>query len=206
MIGLICKKIGMTQIFDKNGRIVPVTLVQAGPCHVVQRKTIETDGYSAIQLGFVEIPDKKVKKPLLGHFKKQNSKNYRYLKEFRLNEKQDFAPGDILDVDLFKQNEIVKVTGISKGKGFAGVVKRHHFAGFEQSHGVHESFRGPGSIGQCAQPSRVFKGVRMAGHMGNEQVTIKNLRIVKIDKESNLIMVKGAIPGHKNSIVYIIKK
>ena len=203
---LIGKKLGMSQIFDENGKIIPVTLVQAGPCFVVQKKTMEKDGYTAIQLGFEEVAEKKVKKPRIGHFKKHNSRYYRYLKEFRLPDGDtEVNQGTMLDVDVFKKNQIIKVTGISKGKGFAGVIKRHNFSGFEQSHGVHESFRGPGSIGQCAQPSRVFKGLKMAGHLGCEKVSVKNLEIVKIDKDNNLLMVKGAIPGHRNSIVYLSK-
>jgi len=205
MVGLIGKKIGMTQVFDENGKVIPVTLIQAGPCSVVQKKVVETDGYTAVQLGFEEVVAKKVKKPLQGHFKKHESKLFRHLKEFRTAEDDQINGGDVLSVDIFKPNEIIKVTGTSKGKGFTGVMKRHKFAGFEQSHGVHESFRGPGSIGQCAQPSRVFKGLKMAGHLGNERVTVKSIKIVKIDLENNLLMLKGAIPGHRNSIVYLTR-
>ena len=205
MVGLIGKKIGMTQIFDENGKVVPVTLVQAGPCPVIQKKTDEKEGYTAIQIGFEEVKEKKVAKPQQGHFKKHNSKFYRHLREFRLFRGEEFNQGDVLDVNIFKTNEFIKVIGTSKGKGFQGVMKRHGFSGFEQTHGVHESFRGPGSVGQCAQPSRIFKGVKMAGHMGNERVTVKNLKIIKIDTEKNLLMVKGAIPGHNNSIVYLTK-
>jgi len=205
MIGLIGKKIGMSQVFDTNGKVIPVTLVQAGPCTVVQKKTIETDGYTSIQVGFQEIAEKKIRKPQMGHFKKHNSKYYRYLREFRLREEDTFAQGDVLDVQIFKLNETIKVIGTSKGKGFQGGMKRHGFHGFEQSHGVHESFRGPGSVGQCAQPSRIFKGMKMSGHMGAARVTVKNLKVIKIDTERNIIMVKGAIPGHNNSIVVISK-
>jgi len=205
MNALIGKKIGMSQIFDENGKVIPVTLVQAGPCTVVQRKSVKTDGYSSVQLGFDEVADRKVKKPQQGHFKKLGTKNFRHLKEFRTADDDKIATGDIQSVEIFKPKDIVKVTGTSKGKGFAGVVKRHKFAGFEQSHGVHESFRGPGSIGQCAQPSRVFKGLKMAGHLGNAQVTVKNIQVVKIDVPNNLIMLKGAVPGHRNSIIYLTK-
>jgi len=205
MIGLIGKKIGMSQVFDENGRVIPVTLVQVGPCTVIQKKTKETDGYSAVQLGFEEIPERKVKKPQQGHFKKNNTRYFRHIKEFRVADDDAITTGDIKTVEIFKPKDIIKVTGISKGKGFAGVIKRHKFAGFEQSHGVHESFRGPGSIGQCAQPSRVFKGLKMAGHLGNEQVTVKNLQIVKIDIPNNIIMLKGAVPGHRNTIIYLSK-
>ncbi|MCK9328463.1 MAG: 50S ribosomal protein L3 [Candidatus Cloacimonetes bacterium] len=205
MVGLIGKKIGMTQVFDENGKVIPVTLIKAGPCTVVQRKTVDHEGYASIQLGFEEIPERKVKKPQLGHFKKHKSKNFRYLKEFRVTKGEEIFQGDELDVKIFQEKEIVKVIGVSKGKGFQGGMKRHGFAGFEQSHGVHESFRGPGSIGQCAQPSRVFKGVKMAGHLGSARTTVKNLQIVKVDAENNLVMVKGAIPGHINSVVILSK-
>jgi large subunit ribosomal protein L3 len=205
MFGLIGKKIAMTQIFDQNGKVVPVTVLQMGPCVVVQKKTVATDGYNAIQLGFEEIAERKVKKPVLGHFKKRNSKAYRYLREFRIDEIEEFNEGQVLDLGLFQENEIVNIIGTSKGRGYAGVMKRHNFRGFEQSHGVHESFRGGGSIGQCAQPSRVLKGVKMAGHMGVDRITVKNLKIVKVDKERNLVMIKGAIPGHRNGLVLMSK-
>jgi len=205
MFGLIGKKIAMTQIFDANGKVIPVTVLEMGPCVVVQKKTVETDGYNAIQLGFEEIAERKVKKPVLGHFKKRNSKAYRYLREFRIDTIEEFNEGQILDLGLFQENEIVNIVGTSKGRGFAGVMKRHNFSGFEQSHGVHESFRGGGSIGQCAQPSRVLKGVKMAGHFGVDRVTVKNLKIVKVDKERNLVMVKGAVPGHRNGLVLMSK-
>lgn len=205
MFGLIGKKIAMTQIFDQNGKVIPVTVLQMGPCVVVQKKTVATDGYNAIQLGFEEIAERKVKKPVLGHFKKRNSKAYRYLREFRIDSIEDFNEGQVLDLGLFQENEIVNIIGTSKGRGYAGVMKRHNFRGFEQSHGVHESFRGGGSIGQCAQPSRVLKGVKMAGHMGVDRITVKNLKIVKVDKERNLVMIKGAIPGHRNGLVLMSK-
>ncbi|HOD55150.1 MAG TPA: 50S ribosomal protein L3 [Candidatus Cloacimonadota bacterium] len=205
MFGLIGKKIAMTQIFDQNGKVIPVTVLQMGPCVVVQKKTVATDGYNAIQLGFEEIAERKVKKPVLGHFKKRNSKAYRYLREFRIDSIEDFNEGQVLDLGLFQENEIVNIIGTSKGRGYAGVMKRHNFRGFEQSHGVHESFRGGGSIGQCAQPSRVLKGVKMAGHMGVDRITVKNLKIVKVDKERNLVMVKGAVPGHRNGLVLMSK-
>lgn len=205
MIGLIGKKVGMTQVFTENGQVVPVTVIKAGPCKVIMRKTVETDGYDAIQVGFEEMPEKRVTKPMLGHFKKHNTANYRYLKEFRLKEYKDVEQGEDFDVTMFVENELVNVIGTSKGKGFAGVMKRHGFAGFQATHGVHESYRGPGSIGQCATPARVFKGRKMAGHKGVERVTVKNLKVAKVDEENNLIMVKGAIPGHRNSLVLIEK-
>ena len=205
MIGIIGKKIGMTQIFDQNGKVIPVTLLQAGPCTVVQRKDVKSDGYSAIQIGYEECQEKKVKKPQKGHFKKNNLPCFKHLHEFRVEESADFNTGDTLDVNIFQLNEKIKVTGISKGKGFQGVMKRHGFKGFIASHGVHESFRGGGSVGQCAQPSRIFKGLKMPGHMGSDRVTVKSIVVVKIDKENNLLLVKGAIPGARNSIVYLTK-
>ena len=205
MIGLIGKKIGMSQIFDANGKVIPVTLVQAGPCVVVQRKVVDTDGYTSIQLGFEEIPERKTAKPQRGHFQKHNVKNFRHLKEFKISESDEINTGDIFDVNIFQLNEIIKVSGVSKGKGFQGVMKRHNFAGFITSHGTHESFRGPGSVGQCSQPSRIFKGMKMAGHMGSDNVTVKNLKIVKIDADRNILLIKGAIPGARNSIVYLNK-
>ncbi|MDD3502140.1 MAG: 50S ribosomal protein L3, partial [Candidatus Cloacimonetes bacterium] len=174
-------------------------------CTIVQKKTQASDGYNAIQLGFEEIEERKVKKPVMGHFKKHNSKAYRYLREFRVNQIDDFSEGQSLDLDIFQENEIVKVIGISKGRGFSGVMKRHNFKGFISSHGVHESFRGGGSIGQSATPSRVIKGRKMPGHFGVDRVTVKNLKIVKLDKERNLVMVKGAVPGHRNGLIYLSK-
>ncbi|MDD2650658.1 MAG: 50S ribosomal protein L3 [Candidatus Cloacimonetes bacterium] len=205
MLGLIGKKIAMTQIFDSNGKVIPVTVLEVGPCTIVQKKTQASDGYNAIQLGFEEIEERKVKKPVMGHFKKHNSKAYRYLREFRVNQIDDFSEGQSLDLDIFQENEIVKVIGISKGRGFSGVMKRHNFKGFISSHGVHESFRGGGSIGQSATPSRVIKGRKMPGHFGVDRVTVKNLKIVKLDKERNLVMVKGTVPGHRNGLIYLSK-
>ena len=206
MIGLIGKKIGMTQVFDQDGKVIPVTVLRVGPCKVIQRKTEQKEGYESMQIGFEEIEERKVTKPLKGHFAKHNCKNYRYIKEFRLKVYRDVEEDEEFDVSMFVENELLTVSGTSKGKGFAGVMKRHGFAGFESSHGVHESFRGPGSIGQCATPSRVRKGLRMAGQMGNKKVTQKNIRVVRVDKENNLLLVKGAVPGHRNSIVYLSKE
>ncbi|MDP8202934.1 MAG: 50S ribosomal protein L3 [Candidatus Tenebribacter mawsonii] len=206
MIGLIGKKIGMTQIFDENGNVIPVTVIQAGPCRVIHRKNKDKHGYDAIQLGFEEIDEKKVSKPLLGHFKKHSSPAFKYLKEFRLKLYKDINEGEVFDVSMFEQNELVKITGTSKGKGFQGVMKRHNFHGFKASHGVHESYRGPGSIGQCATPARVFKGKKLPGHQGVDKVSVLNLKVVKVDVEKNLVMVKGAIPGHRNSIVRLRKE
>lgn len=206
MIGLIGKKIGMTQLFDENGKVTPVTVIQAGPCRVVQRKSQEVDGYDAVQLGFEEIDEKRTKKPQRNHFTKHESPMYRVVREFRLKLYKDIEQGEVFDVSMFQPNELLSVVGVSKGKGFAGVMKRHGFHGFMNGHGVHESFRGPGSIGQCATPSRVLKGKKMAGHKGVETVTVKNLRVVQVDTEHNLLMVKGAVPGHRNSIVMLKKE
>ncbi len=205
MVGLIGKKIGMTQIFTEEGKIIPVTLIQAGPCSVVNKRTQEKDGYIAIQLGYETLKEKKLNKPMAGYFKKYGSPAFRYLHEFRLKNLVDVNLQDVFKVDLFQENELVDVVGTSKGRGFSGVMKRHGFHGFMSSHGVHESYRGPGSIGQCATPARVLKGLKMAGHMGVDRVTVKNLKVVKVDAENNLIMLKGAVPGHRNSLIYIKK-
>lgn len=209
MIGLIGKKIGMTQIFDASGKVIPVTVIQAGPCKVICKRTIAENGYQALQLGYEEIPERKVSKPMLGHFKKHGSANYRHVKEFRPSfdqQVENYNVGDTLNVDLFGDTQTVSVTAKSKGRGFTGVMKRHNFAGFIATHGSHESFRGGGSIGQCAQPSRVFKGVKMAGQHGNTKNTTRHLDVVRIDTERNLIMIKGAVPGHRNSLVIIQKE
>ncbi|HNX00716.1 MAG TPA: 50S ribosomal protein L3 [Candidatus Cloacimonadota bacterium] len=206
MIGLIGKKIGMTQTFDKDGKVIPVTLIKAGPCKVIQIKSIETDGYNAVQLGFEERAEHRVTKPLLGHFKKFQTTPYRYVREFRLEDISDIDTGETVTVNIFTPHEIIDVIGTSKGRGFTGVMKRHHFSGFIQTHGSHESFRGPGSIGMCATPARVLKGMKMAGQHGNSRVTIKNLQIVKVDEENSLIMVRGAVPGHRNALVVLRKE
>ena len=206
MIGLIGKKIGMTQIFDEKGNVIPVTVIQAGPCRVIHRKNKEKHGYDSIQLGFEEVDEKKVSKPMMGHFKRHNSPAYKYLKEFRLKMYKDISEGEIFDVSMFEEHELLKITGTSKGKGFQGVMRRHNFHGFKATHGVHESYRGPGSIGQCATPARVFKGKKLPGHQGVDKVSVLNLQVVKVDVEKNLVMVKGAVPGHRNSIVRLRKE
>lgn len=206
MIGLIGKKIGMTQVFDDRGNVVPVTVIQAGPCRVIHRKNKEKHGYDSVQLGFEEVDEKNVNKSMLGHFKKHNSPAYKHLKEFRLTMYVDIEEGEVFDVSMFKEHELLKITGTSKGKGFQGVMKRHNFHGFKASHGVHESYRGPGSIGQCATPARVFKGKKLPGHQGVDKVSVLNLQVIKVDVEKNLVMVKGAIPGHRNSIVRLRKE
>jgi len=209
MIGLIGKKIGMTQVFDASGKVIPVTVIQAGPCKVICKRTIEKNGYEALQLGYEEVPERKVTKPMQGHFKKNGSANYRHVREFRPRFDQTIDHinvGDELKVDIFGEHETVTVTANSKGRGFAGVMKRHGFGGFVMSHGSHESFRGPGAIGQCASPGRVFKGTKLPGQMGNERVSTRHLDVVKVDTERNLILVKGAVPGHRNSLVLIQKE
>ncbi len=199
---ILGKKIGMTQVWNDNDEIVPVTVIQAGPCTVAQVKTKETDGYNAIQIGFGDIREKHVNKPMAGHFAKAGINPTRYLREIRLSEDESFNVGDQITVNEFAEVKKVHVTGISKGKGFAGTIKRHGFGSGPGGHGSH-FHRAPGSIGQCASPSRVFKGVRMAGQMGNDKVTVRNLQLVRIDEEQNLIIVKGAIPGGQGALVTI---
>lgn len=204
MLGILGKKIGMTRFFDEQGSPVIATVIEAGPCKVIQVKNESTDGYNSIQLGFIEQQEKRVSKPLLGHFKKSESAPYRFLREIRDFEGEVKA-GDVIQVDQFTEGDVVKVTGRSKGKGFAGVVKRHGFSGGPKTHGQSDRHRAPGSIGQSAYPKRVFKGIRMGGRMGNERVTIRNLTIVKIVPEKNLIYVHGAVPGSRNSLVEIYR-
>lgn len=199
---ILGRKLGMTQVWDENDQIVPVTVIEAGPCVVSQIKTKETDGYEAIQIGFGDIREKLVNKPKAGHFKKAGVKPMRYLREVRVDDASAHELGEVISVDSLSGCEKVNVTGTSKGKGFAGVMKRHGFAGGPGGHGSH-FHRAPGSIGQCAYPSRVFKGVKMPGHMGNERVTVRNLKVVRIDAEHNVILVKGAVPGGNNGLLEI---
>ena len=204
MKGLLGKKVGMTRIFREDGQMVPVTVIEAGPCPVVQIKTHDTDGYNAVQLGFQEKKDKHTNKPMAGHFKKADVKPQRKLKEFKnFPLMEELNVGMELKVDIFIVGERLDVTGFTKGKGYTGVMKRHGFHGHKDSHGTHESFRGPGSIGCSAWPSRVFKGKKMAGRMGNNRHTVRNLEIVNLQPEKNLIMVKGAIPGPNGGILEI---
>ena len=200
---LIGKKIGMTQIFDEKGKVVPVTVVEAGPCVVSQVKTVETDGYNAIQMGFGDIKPKHVTKPLQGHFKKADVAPKRILKEFRFDDCSAFELGQVIKADLFETGDKVDVTGKSKGKGYAGVIKRWNFARLKESHGTGPNARHGGSMGACSSPSRVWKGKKMAGHLGAEKVTVQNLAVVKIDAEDNLIAIKGAIPGANGGYVVI---
>ena len=206
MPGLIGKKIGMTSVFSADGKNLPCTVIETGPCVVTQIKTVETDGYAAVQLGFQEKTEKHTNKPEAGHFKKAGVAPQRHLVEFKDFE-QDLKVGDKLTVDmLFEADTFVDVVGTSKGKGFQGVVKRHGFGGVGQStHGQHNRLRAPGSVGASSFPSRVFKGMRMAGRMGGDRVTVQNLQILKVIPEHNLLLLKGSVPGAKNSIVYINK-
>ena len=205
MSGLIGKKIGMTSIFDENGKNLPCTVIQAGPCVVTQVRTQDLDGYDALQLGFDDKSVKKSTKAAEGHFKKANTLIKRKLVEFKCFE-SEHKLGDTIGVDLFAEGEFVDITGTSKGKGFQGVVKRHGFSGVGQAtHGQHNRLRAPGSIGAASYPARVFKGMRMAGRMGNERVTVQNLRVLKVVPEKNLLVVKGCVPGYKNSYILISK-
>ena len=201
--GIIGKKMGMTQIFDENGKVVPVTVVEAGPCTVVQKKTVESDGYVAVQLGYGDISAKKVSKPAKGHFDKADVAPKRTLREFRLDDISAINVGDILKADVFAVGDRIDVVGTSKGKGYAGAIKRWNQHRLRESHGTGPVARHAGSMGSCSTPSRVFKGKRLPGHLGAERVTIQNLTVVKVDAENNLIAIKGAIPGPKGSVVCI---
>ena len=200
---IIGKKVGMTQIFDEVGKVIPVTVIEAGPCVVVQKKTEEKDGYTAVQLGFGDVPERKLSNPEKGHLKKAEVAMKKYLKEFKLNNAEELNVGDAITVETFAEGDRVDVTGTSKGKGFAGVVKRHNAHIQKMSHGGGPVHRHAGSMGSGTDPSRIFKGKIGAGHMGAEQVTVQNLDIVKIDPEFNLIAVCGAIPGPKGGLVYV---
>ncbi|WP_295090029.1 50S ribosomal protein L3 [Ruminococcus sp.] len=202
--GIIGKKIGMTQIFDEAGKVVPVTVVEAGPCVVVQKKTVENDGYAALQLGYGDVKVQRVNKPMKGHFDKADVACKKELKEFRLDDCDALNVGDIIKADTFAVGDAIDVVGTSKGKGFAGAIKRHNQHRLKETHGTGPVHRQAGSMGACSSPSRIYKGKGMAGHMGAEQVTVQNLEIVKIDTENNLIAIKGAIPGPKGGIVYIV--
>ena len=205
MSGLIGKKIGMTSLYDDEGNNLACTVIQAGPCIVTQVKNKDKDGYDSVQLGFLDKKEKKYTKSEIGHFKNAKTDPKQNICEFK-NFKNELNIGDVVSVDHFIEGEFVDVSGISKGKGFQGVVKRHGFAGVGQStHGQHNRLRAPGSIGAASYPARVFKGMRMAGQMGNEKVTVQNLKVIKIVPEKNLLLLKGCVPGHKNSIITIKK-
>lgn len=201
--GLIVKKIGMTQIFDEAGNVIPVTVVEAGPCTVTQIKTVENDGYQAVQVGFGDVKVSRVNKPMKGHFDKADVAPKKTLKEFRLESIDGIEVGNILKADTFEVGEIVDVKGTSKGHGTAGAIKRWNFSRLRMTHGTGPNHRHAGSLGACSSPSRVFKGKKMAGHYGHETVTVQNLKIAKVDAENNLIAIKGAIPGPKGGIVVI---
>lgn len=200
---IIGKKIGMTQVFAADGKVIPVTVVEAGPCTVIQKKTVEKDGYEALQVGFGAISDKHVTKPLKGHFAKAETAAKRHLREFRLADTASLNVKDEIKCDIFAETDKVDVIGISKGKGYAGVIKRHNQHRLKETHGTGPVHRHPGSIGACSSPSRVYKGTKLPGHMGVDRVTVLNLEVVKVDAERNLLLIKGAIPGAKGGIVMI---
>jgi len=201
--GILGRKLGMTQVWNDEGRMVPVTVIQAGPCRVVQLKTPERDGYAAVQLAFGETKARKLNKPELGHLKAANAEPSKHLAELRVDDLSGFEVGQVIKADLFEAGERVDVSGVSKGKGFSGGMKRHNFKGQGASHGNHKKHRSPGSIGACATPARVFKGMRMAGQMGDVKVTTMNLEIVEGDVERGLILVKGSVPGSNGSLVFL---
>ena len=200
---IIGKKVGMTQIFDADGKIIPVTVIEAGPCVVVQKKTVEKEGYNSVQLGFSDIIEKKLSKGEVGHFKKGGTPTKKYLKEFKLDNPGELNVGDTLKADVFSEGDKIDVTGVSKGKGYAGVVKRWNAASKQHTHGVGPVHRSVGSMGANTDPSRVMPGKHMAGHLGAEQVTIQNLDVAKVDAELNMIAIRGAVPGPKGGIVFI---
>ena len=203
MKAIIGKKVGMSQIFDENGKVIPVTVVEAGPCVITQKKTIENDGYEAVQVGFGDVKVNKLNKPMKGHFAKNDVAPKKTLKEFRLEDCSALNVGDIIKADAFEAGEIVDVKGTSKGHGTAGAIKRWNFSRLRESHGTGPNARHQGSLGACSSPSRVFKGRKMAGHYGHETVTVQNLTVAKVDAENNLIAIKGAVPGPKGGIVVI---
>ncbi len=200
--GIIGKKLGMTQLFDANGNVVPVTVIEAGPCVVAQKKTVENDGYDAVQVGYGDLKASKVNGPMKGHFAKNDVAPKKVLREFRLEDCSTLNVGDIIKADVFAEGDAIDVCGTSKGKGYAGVVKRWNFSRLKESHGTGPVHRHGGSLG-VIDPARVFKGKKMAGHLGNERVTVQNLKVVKVDAENNIIAVKGAVPGPKGGIVVL---
>ena len=199
---ILAKKLGMTQVFDENGRVIPVTVVEAGPCAVVQKKTLENDGYEAVQVGFIDIKEKKATKPLKGHYAKANVSPKRYLREFKLEDAGGLNVGDEIKADVFAAGDKIDVAGISKGKGFAGTIKRWGTHRGPMTHGSNYH-RGPGSMGMCSDPGRVYKGKRLPGHMGVERVTVQNLTVVRVDGEKNLLLIKGGLPGPKGGLLFI---
>lgn len=203
MKGILGKKVGMTQVFDEGGNVIPVTLVEAGPCYVTQKKTKDVDGYTAVQLGFEVVAEKRLNKPETGHFKKAGVPLLKHLREFRAKDVSDLEVGQVIKADVFKAGDLVDVVGTSKGKGFAGVVKRHGFAGGPKTHGQSDRHRAGGSLGAGTTPGRVFKGLRMPGRMGGDRTTVANMELMIVDPERNLLAIKGAIPGAKNGLVMI---
>jgi large subunit ribosomal protein L3 len=201
--GILGRKLGMTQVWDSDNRVIPVTVIQAGPCRVVQLKTPERDGYSAVQLAFGTAKEQRLSKPELGHLKKNGAPATKHLAELRVDDLSPYAVGQVIGADVFAAGERVDVTGISKGKGFTGVMQRHNFKGQGASHGNHKKHRSPGSIGACATPARVFKGMKMAGQHGSERVTTLNLEVVEGDAERGLLLVRGAVPGPNGAIVFV---
>ncbi|OGP52799.1 MAG: 50S ribosomal protein L3 [Deltaproteobacteria bacterium RBG_13_52_11] len=201
--GIIGRKLGMTQVFGDNGNVIPITVIEAGPCAITQIKTKEKEGYNALQLGFMKKKPQRVNRPLSGHFQKSGTGPFYFLKEFRVDESGEYTVGQEITLETFTVGDVVDITGISKGRGFAGVIKRHGFRGSHASHGTHEYFRHGGSIGSNTFPGRTFKGKRMPGHYGNSRVTVQNFKIIDIKPENNLLLIKGAIPGSINSIVII---
>ena len=199
---IIGKKVGMTQIFDETGKVVPVTVIEAGPCKVVQKKSVEKEGYNAVQLGFEEIPERKLTKPEKGHLDKAEVGALRVLHEFRLENTNEMNVGDVIKADVFKEGDKIDVTGISKGKGYAGVIKRWNHSRLKETHGTGPVARHPGSLG-VIDPARVFKGMKAAGHLGAERVTVQNLTVVKVDVENNLIAIHGAVPGPRGGLILI---
>ena len=199
--GILGRKVGMTQIFDESGRAVPVTVVEAGPCRVTQIKTPERDGYAAIQMAFGDA--KRVNKPLAGHLAKAGVSSARHLVELRVDDPNDYAPGGEITADIFEEGQTVDVIGVTKGKGFAGVMKRHNFRGLSATHGTQRKHRSPGSIGACATPARVFKGARMAGHLGHTRVTTLNLKVIRVDPARNLLLIRGAVPGPRGGLLMV---
>ncbi|MDR0459424.1 MAG: 50S ribosomal protein L3 [Coriobacteriales bacterium] len=199
---ILGRKLGMTQVWSEDDRLIPVTVIEAGPCEVTQLKTTDKEGYEAIQIGFEAVKESRLNKPLLGHLAKSGIGPRKYLREVRVDSAADYQIGQEITVEAFADVKLVHVTGISKGKGFAGVIKRHNFRGGPGGHGAH-FHRAPGSIGQAATPSRVFKGIRLPGQMGNDQVTVKNLELVRIESDQNLLIVKGAVPGGKGALVSV---
>ncbi|MCB0076752.1 MAG: 50S ribosomal protein L3 [Anaerolineales bacterium] len=203
MKGILGKKVGMTQVYDQNGEAVPVTVIEAGPCFVTQIKTKETDGYDAIQIGYGETKEQRLTQPQRGHLAKAGAPLVRHLREFRVNGEETLELGQRLDASVFEVGDVVDVTGTSKGKGFAGVIKRHNFQRQRKTHGQSDRERAPGSLGAGSTPGRVFKGKRMAGRMGNDRVTVQNLSVVLVDPERNILAIKGSVPGAKNGLVTI---